>query len=162
MLFDLKTTVLFGLLALAQASPVSVPGTAEIETRAKSKKVQDYMCGTVTLQKNDIGAALVKGRASADRTEGNNGLRNKFPHYFGNQPAIFGATAELREYPIIEGGTFQGQMWPGTYRVVYKKDGQQDFVGVMVEGNGGTFTICAPAPTAPEAPPAPPAPPAKA
>ncbi|KAI1875027.1 hypothetical protein JX265_003711 [Neoarthrinium moseri] len=83
MFFNLKGALIFGLRASTEASPVTVPGSVAIEGRAKGKKVQDYMCGTTLVGKDDIGLALGNGRASADfREGGNNGNPGAFRVFY--------------------------------------------------------------------------------
>jgi hypothetical protein len=110
MLLDLKGIFLFGLLALAQASPVSVPGAGGLEARAKGKKVTDVICDDgQRLTAEDVGLALRAARNAADESVGYPSLSWWYPHFFGNQPPVFPAQAELRSFPIIPGGTFTGK-----------------------------------------------------
>ncbi|KAA8643892.1 hypothetical protein EYZ11_006638 [Aspergillus tanneri] len=138
MFFDIKSIVLYGLMALAHASPLP-----EVSKRAK---LGDFQCpdGT-TLSENDIREALHQCRRLDDGSIG------KYPAYFGNKSnnqQVFGNIpdgTDLREFPIIVGGVYTGGE-PGAYRVVTDyKDNRGDFRGVMQHTGatvGGAYTAC--------------------
>ncbi|RHZ53564.1 putative extracellular guanyl-specific ribonuclease [Aspergillus thermomutatus] len=138
MLFDMKSIVLYGLMAIAHASPLP-----ELSKRAK---LGDFQCpdGT-TLSENDIREALHQCRRLDDGSIG------KYPAYFGNQSnnqKVLTNVADgttLREFPIIVGGVYTGGE-PGAYRVVTDyKDNRGDFRGVMQHTGatvGGAYTAC--------------------
>ncbi|ETS77089.1 hypothetical protein PFICI_10963 [Pestalotiopsis fici W106-1] len=109
----------------------------DLAARAKKKKVGSADCNGTTLSKDDVGNAFKKIKELADYGAGG------YPHQFGNKSGgsdVFtGVTKDLREYPIIQGGTWTtGE--PGVYRVV--ADYNNNFVGVMIEGSGSSFTRC--------------------
>lgn len=115
MLFDLKAIALYGLLAVALANPVSIPGSSELEIRAKKKKVTAFKCKDVTLTKDAVGTAFSKGKGLADEALGPQ-RGQRYPHRFGNrvgnnQQVFQGVQKELREFPIIEGGEYQGKFF---------------------------------------------------
>lgn len=124
-------------------SPATTTTTAsssavnELEVRGKKKKVGSATCDGVTLSKDDVGAAFKRMKEVDDYGVGN------YPHGFGNKSGgsdVFtGVTKSLREFPIIQGGVFAGT-GPGAYRVV--SDYSNNFVGVMIEGAGASFTLC--------------------
>ncbi|KAJ5123973.1 Guanine-specific ribonuclease N1/T1 [Penicillium bovifimosum] len=138
MIFDFKSIVLYGLVALAHASPVP-----ELSKRAK---LSDFQCpdGT-TLSEHDIREAYHECRRL------NDGSIGKYPFKFGNKSGgakVFSNIpdgTDLREFPIIEGGTYSGGV-PGAYRVVTDyKDNRGDFRGVMQHTGptmGGAYTAC--------------------
>ncbi|KGO64314.1 Guanine-specific ribonuclease N1/T1 [Penicillium expansum] len=138
MLFDLKSIVLYGLVALAHASPLP-----ELSKRAK---LSDFQCpdGT-TLSEHDIREALHECQRH------NDGSIGKYPAYFGNKSnnqKVFNNIpdgTDLREFPIIVGGKYTGGV-PGAYRVVTDyKDNRGDFRGVMQHTGataGGAYTAC--------------------
>ncbi|KAF7161338.1 hypothetical protein CNMCM5623_006952 [Aspergillus felis] len=139
MLFDMKSVVLYGLMALAHASPVP-------EFSKRAAKLGDFQCpdGT-TLSENDVREALHECRRH------NDGSIGKYPAYFGNKSnnqKVFGNIPDgtgLREFPIIVGGVYSGGE-PGAYRVVTDyKDNRGDFRGVMQHTGatvGGAYTAC--------------------
>ncbi|KAJ2983742.1 hypothetical protein NQ176_g484 [Zarea fungicola] len=154
MLVNLKSAFLFGLVALSQAEPIrrferDTVGSGDLEIRAKGKSVTDFLCpDKKLLTKNDVGNALVKGR---DLENQKKKVGGKYPGFFGNEGnggSIFGASAELREFPIIPNSVYNGGN-PDKYRVVFKAGGKKDFVGVMVHGAANSFQRCDPAPAAP-------------
>ncbi|KAJ5154018.1 uncharacterized protein N7500_009457 [Penicillium coprophilum] len=106
----------------------------DLATRAKKKKIGSATCEGTTLSKNDVANAFKEG---GDRRVGG------YPHKFGNKSAgaqVFeGVTKDLREYPILKGGTWTGGP-PGKYRLV--ADYKNNFVGVMVDKPGAAFTRC--------------------
>ncbi|KAJ5295489.1 hypothetical protein PENANT_c001G06685 [Penicillium antarcticum] len=138
MFFDMKSIVLYGLMALAHASPLP-----ELSKRAK---LSDFQCpdGT-TLAEHDIREALHQCRRLDDSSIG------KYPSKFGNKSnnqKVFSNIpdgTDLREFPIIVGGTYNGGE-PGAYRVVTDyKDNRGDFRGVMQHTGatiGGAYTAC--------------------
>ncbi|KAL4983815.1 Ribonuclease/ribotoxin [Aspergillus falconensis] len=138
MFFDLKSIVLYGLMALAHASPLP-----ELSKRAK---LSDFQCpdGT-TLSEHDIREALHECRRLDDGSIG------KYPAYFGNKSnnqkvfANIPDGTDLREFPIVVGGVYSGGE-PGAYRVVTDyKDNRGDFRGVMQHTGatvGGAYTAC--------------------
>ncbi|RHZ68721.1 hypothetical protein CDV55_105336 [Aspergillus turcosus] len=138
MLFDMKSIVLYGLMAIAHASP--------LPQLSKRAKLGDFQCpdGT-TLSESDIRDALQECRRLDDGSIG------KYPAYFGNQSnnqkvfANIPDGTDLREFPIIVGGVYSGGV-PGPYRVVTDyKDNRGDFRGVMQHTGatvGGAYTAC--------------------
>ncbi|KAL4992918.1 Ribonuclease/ribotoxin [Aspergillus recurvatus] len=138
MIFDMKSMVIYGLMALAHASPLP-----ELSKRAK---LADFQCpdGT-TLSEHDIREAMHQCRRHDDGSIG------KYPAYFGNQSnnqkvfANIPDGTDLREFPIIVGGVYNGGE-PGAYRVVTDyKDNRGDFRGVMQHTGatvGGAYTAC--------------------
>lgn len=130
MFFNMKSIAIYGLMAIAHASPIPAArsqageltsgasdatatsptpaltqGLSDLDTRTKKKKVGSATCGDVTLSKDAVGNAFKECKArDEDYTVGN------YPHYFGNQSGggdVFtGVTKDLREFPIIEGGTY--------------------------------------------------------
>ncbi|KAL6232200.1 hypothetical protein BDW75DRAFT_232975 [Aspergillus navahoensis] len=138
MFFELKSTVLYGLMALAHASP--------LPEHSKRAKLSDFQCpdGT-TLSEHDIREALQQCRRLDDGSIG------KYPAYFGNKSnnqKVFGNIPDdtgLREFPIIVDGVYTGGE-PGAYRVVTDyKDNRGDFRGVMQHTGatvGGAYTAC--------------------
>ncbi|GAQ10112.1 guanyl-specific ribonuclease F1 [Aspergillus lentulus] len=137
MLFDMKSIILYGLMALAHASPLP-----ELSKRAK---LGDFQCPDGTLSEHDIREALHECRRL------NDGSIGKYPAYFGNKSnnqKVFGNIpdgTDLREFPIIAGGVYTGGE-PGPYRVVTDyKDNRGDFRGVMQHTGatvGGAYTAC--------------------
>lgn len=133
MLFNNKIFFLYGLMAVAFASPVpqavareglsniaqevtsssasitTTPptlDTRDLETRGSKKKVTSFDCNGVKLEKSDVGSAVAKMKGAKDRTVGN------YPHEFKNGENTFaGISKKLREFPIIQGGTFNGGMF---------------------------------------------------
>jgi hypothetical protein len=105
MYFNIKSIFLFGLVALSQASPITAPGSLDLEVRG-GKKVHGAVCpdGT-TLSKDDVGAAFAEAKRSEEKSVGYNGLVNWYPHTYNNREGFFGAK-DLYEYPIIQGATF--------------------------------------------------------
>ncbi|KAJ5545081.1 hypothetical protein N7461_007385 [Penicillium sp. DV-2018c] len=105
MIFDFKSIVLYGLMTLAVASPV--PGLT------KRAKLGDFQCpdGTV-LAEHDIREAFHECRRHDDGSIG------KYPAKFGNKSGggkVFSNIpdgTDLREFPIVEGGTFSGGKFP--------------------------------------------------
>ncbi|KEY80501.1 guanyl specific ribonuclease [Aspergillus fumigatus] len=123
MLFDMKSVVLYGLMALVHASPLS-----DLSKRAK---LGDFQCPDGTLSEHDIREALHECRRLDDGSIG------KYPAFFrnkSNNQKGFGNIpdgTDLREFPIIVGGVYSGGE-PGPYRVVTDyKDNRGDFRGVM-------------------------------
>ncbi|KAK2768748.1 hypothetical protein FQN54_000604 [Arachnomyces sp. PD_36] len=114
--------------------------TNELDTRTKKKKVGSATCddGT-TLSKEEVGSAFAECKKNDDYAVG-----GSYPHAFGNKSGggnVFeGVSKDLREFPIIQGGTWSGGSSPGAYRVV--TDYNNKFVGVMIEKAGGSFTRC--------------------
>jgi hypothetical protein len=100
MLFDMKSIVLYGLMALAQASPVP--------KLSKRAKLGDFQCPDGTLSDKDIREALHECRRL------NDGSIGKYPAYFGNKSnnqKVFGNIpdgTDLREFPIIVDGVYSG------------------------------------------------------
>lgn len=133
MFFNNKTLFLYGLMTVAFASPVpqAVAGeglsniaqevtsssasittppptldTRDLETRTSKKKVTSFECNGVKLEKNDVGSAVAKMKGVNDRAVGS------YPHVFGNGEKTFsGVSKKLREFPIIQGGTYNGGMF---------------------------------------------------
>ncbi|ORY61461.1 Ribonuclease/ribotoxin [Pseudomassariella vexata] len=120
-------------------SPVSVPNqdVNDLAIRSKKKKVGSAICNGVELSKDDVANAFAECKKHDD-----NAVGGSYPHYFGNQSngPVFSVTKDLREYPIIRGGTWTGNGAPGPYRVV--TDYKNNFVGVMIEGGGAAFQKC--------------------
>lgn len=115
MLVNLKSVFLFGLVALSQAEPIrrferDTAGSSDLDIRAKGKSVTDFLCpDKKLLTKNDVGSALVKGR---DLENQKKKVGGKYPGFFGNEGnggSIFGASAELREFPIIPNSVYNGK-----------------------------------------------------
>ncbi|KAJ5475729.1 hypothetical protein N7539_008016 [Penicillium diatomitis] len=138
MFFSTKSIVLYGLIALTSASPV-----AEFSKRAK---LGDFLCPDGTLiEEKDVREAYHECRRVDDRTYGS------YPKYFGNQAGtgkVFSNIpdgTDLREFPIVIGGTYNGGQ-PGAYRVVTDyKDNRGDFRGVMQHTGatvGGAYSAC--------------------
>lgn len=100
MLFDMKSVVLYGLMALVHASPLS-----DLSKRAK---LGDFQCPDGTLSEHDIREALHECRRLDDGSIG------KYPAFFGNKSnnqKVFGNIpdgTDLREFPIIVGGVYSG------------------------------------------------------
>ncbi|ORY71360.1 uncharacterized protein BCR38DRAFT_416566 [Pseudomassariella vexata] len=110
MIMNLKSVLLFSLVALSLAEPIPRSERDALETRAKKKGVTDVICPDgKRLAQSDVGSALCAARAAADESVGYPGLTWWYPHYFGNQPPIFGASVELRSFPIVKGTTFTGK-----------------------------------------------------
>ncbi|CAI7654376.1 unnamed protein product [Penicillium palitans] len=109
----------------------------DLATRATKKKIGSANCEGTALSKNDVANAFKESNKGGDRRVGS------YPHKFGNKSAggqVFnGVTKDLREYPILKGGTWTGGP-PGKYRVV--TDYKNNFVGVMLEKPGATFIRC--------------------
>lgn len=139
MQFDMRNLFLHGLMAVASASPVPQTGsgtdelsniaqenasasttttpnldTRDLETRAKKKSVTSFNCNGVILAKDDVGSAVSKMKGAKDRTVGS------YPHEFKNGENTFAGTSKkLREFPIIQGGTFNGGMFLFTHFFCY-------------------------------------------
>jgi hypothetical protein len=104
MLFDMKSVILYGLMALAHASPLP-----ELSKRAK---LSDFQCpdGT-TLSEHDIREAFHECRRLDDGSIG------KYPAFFGNKGQngkVFSNIpdgTDLREFPIIVDGVYEGGMF---------------------------------------------------
>ncbi|OQE34594.1 hypothetical protein PENCOP_c017G08568 [Penicillium coprophilum] len=134
----MKSIVLYGLMALAHASPLP-----ELSKRAK---FGDFKCpdGT-TLSENDIREAFQECRKHDDSSV------SKYPAKFGNKnnnQKIFSNIpddTDLREFSIIVGGKYTSGV-PGKYRVVTDyKDDQGNFRGVMQHtgaATGDAYTAC--------------------
>jgi hypothetical protein len=108
MLFDMKSLVLYGLMAIAHASP--------LPALSKRAKLGDFQCpdGSI-LSESDVRNAFQECRRL------NDGSIGKYPAYFGNQSnnqKVFGNIpdgTDLREFPIIVGGVYSGGKlleWP--------------------------------------------------
>lgn len=156
MLFNAKSIVLYGLIALSSASPL-----AEFSKRAK---ISDYKCPDgEEISESDIRKAFHECRRHDDGSIG------KYPAYFGNQNngekvlANVPDGTDLREFPIIKDGVYTSgessrsfcyrnskQLTdlgsPGKYRVVTDyKDNKGDFRGVIQHTGatvGGAYTAC--------------------
>lgn len=135
MLFDTKALFLYGLIAVASASPVPQPAsgteelsnfaqevgssagvssattpptldTRDLEARSIKKSVSSFECNGTILDKEDVGRAVSKMKGAKDRTVGS------YPHVFKNGEKTFSGTSKkLREFPIIQRGTFNGGMF---------------------------------------------------
>ncbi|KAI2786146.1 hypothetical protein POX_g08528 [Penicillium oxalicum] len=138
MLFNAKSIVLYGLIALSSASPL-----AEFSKRAK---ISDYKCPDgEEISESDIRKAFHECRRHDDGSIG------KYPAYFGNQNngekvlANVPDGTDLREFPIIKDGVYTSGS-PGKYRVVTDyKDNKGDFRGVIQHTGatvGGAYTAC--------------------
>jgi hypothetical protein len=104
MLFDMKSIVLFGLMAVAHASPLPVPEASELSKRAK---LGDFLCPDGhTVSEKDVREAYHECRRVDD------GKIGKYPAYFGNKDGnnkVFSNIpdgTDLREFPIQEGGVY--------------------------------------------------------
>ncbi|KAJ5971424.1 Guanine-specific ribonuclease N1/T1 [Penicillium vulpinum] len=123
---------------VANTKPDPVKEKEENATRAKKKKVGSATCSDgVTLSKDSVGNAFKECKKFDNRGVG--GYPHKFGNKSGNGQVFEGVTKDLREYPIIEGGTWTGGV-PGKYRVV--TDYKDNFVGVMIEDAGASFSRC--------------------
>ncbi|KAL4749312.1 hypothetical protein BDW72DRAFT_194941 [Aspergillus terricola var. indicus] len=112
--------------------------TNNLATRSKKKKVGSATCDDgVTLSKDAVANAYKECKKLDDYGAG--GYPHKFGNASGNSQVFAGVTKDLREYPIIEGGTWTGGE-PGKYRVV--TDYSNNFVGVMIENAGASFSRC--------------------
>lgn len=111
MFFDMKSVALYGLMAVAYASPV--PFSSLENKLAKRVKFNDFSCpdGT-TIAEHDIRQAFHECRRHDDKTIG------KYPFPFGNKKSVNGQTVRvltnvpegtaLREFPIVAGGVYEG------------------------------------------------------
>ncbi|KAL4737897.1 Ribonuclease/ribotoxin [Aspergillus similis] len=116
----------------------STDHTNDLTTRSKKKKIGSATCTDgVTLSKDAVANAFKECKKSDDYGVG--GYPHKFGNMSGNSQVFAGVTKDLREYPIIEGGTWTGGE-PGKYRVV--TDYSDNFVGVMIEYAGASFSRC--------------------
>ncbi|KAL4888820.1 Ribonuclease/ribotoxin [Aspergillus ambiguus] len=130
-----------------EGSSVEVTETAEgstghtvsdLTTRSKKKKIGSATCSDgVTLSQDDVANAFKECKKADDYGVG--GYPHKFGNKSGNIQVFGGVTKDLREYPIIQGGTWTGGE-PGKYRVV--TDYSNKFVGVMIENAGASFSRC--------------------
>ncbi|KAL4812448.1 Ribonuclease/ribotoxin [Aspergillus spinulosporus] len=112
--------------------------TNDLITRSKKKKIGSATCSDgVTLSKDAVANAFKECKKLDDYGAG--GYPHKFGNMSGNSQVFAGVTKDLREYPIIEGGTWTGGE-PGKYRVV--TDYSNNFVGVMIENAGASFSRC--------------------
>ncbi|KAF9893072.1 hypothetical protein FE257_012483 [Aspergillus nanangensis] len=138
MFFDIKSIVVYGLMALAHASPL-----LELSKRAKYGAFQ---CpdGNI-LSEDDVRAATNQCQKFDD------GKLGKYPAPFGNKSGgqkVFSNIpdgTDLREFPLLVGDVFN-EGPPGAYRVVTDyKDTYGVFRGVMQHTGatvGGAFTAC--------------------
>ncbi|GFF49223.1 retrovirus-related Pol polyprotein from transposon TNT 1-94 [Aspergillus udagawae] len=111
---------------------------SDLTTRGKKKKVGSATCPDgVTLSQDAVANAFKECKKWNDYGVG--GYPHKFGNMSGNSQVFEGVTKDLREYPIIEGGTWTGGE-PGKYRVV--TDYSDNFVGVMIENAGASFSRC--------------------
>lgn len=161
----MKSIILYGLMAVAHASPVPAPEVSELSKRAK---LGDFICPDgKRLSENDVRQALHECRRHDD------GQVGKYPAFFGNKNSdqkVFSNIpdgTDLREFPIVEGGVYTGGETsqrprhhlvgkrltysseigpPGKYRVVTDyKDNRGDFRGVMQHTGaavGGAYEAC--------------------
>ncbi|KAJ6094460.1 hypothetical protein N7467_001973 [Penicillium canescens] len=111
---------------------------SDLSTRGKKKKIGSASCSDgVTLSQDDVANAFKECKKWNDYGVG--GYPHKFGNKSGNSEVFEGVTKDLREYPIIEGGTWTGGE-PGKYHVV--TDYSDNFVGVMIENAGASFSRC--------------------
>ncbi|KAL5360642.1 Ribonuclease/ribotoxin [Aspergillus floccosus] len=112
---------------------------SDLTTRGnKKKKIGSATCSDgVTLSKDDVANAFKECKKWDDYGVG--GYPHKFGNKSGNSQVFEGVTKDLREYPIIQGGTWTGGE-PGKYRVV--TDYKNNFAGVMIENAGASFSRC--------------------
>ncbi|KAJ9375068.1 hypothetical protein DTO282E5_52 [Paecilomyces variotii] len=149
MFFDMKSVFLYGLVAVAYASPIPASSTAENALTKRAAKLSDYLCPDgSTIAKDDIKTALQECRAHDDRT-----VARSYPKPFGNKSGggkVFSNIpdgTDLREFPIISGAAYTGGP-PGAYRVVTDyKNNRGDFRGVMQHTGAtisGAYEACTP------------------
>jgi hypothetical protein len=106
MLFDFKSTVLYGLVAVSHASPVLSQEEKALGARAKAGS---FLCpdGT-TIVEHDVKAAFRECKTHGDGQVGN------YPAYLadkiGSSPVFANVTGSpgFREFPIVVGSTFTG------------------------------------------------------
>lgn len=79
----------------------------DLTTRAKKKKIGSATCDDgVTLSQDDVANAFKECKKWDDYGRG--GYPHKFGNMSGNSQVFAGVTKDLREYPIIQGGTWTG------------------------------------------------------
>ncbi|KAJ5554879.1 hypothetical protein N7535_007322 [Penicillium sp. DV-2018c] len=110
----------------------------DLATRSKKKKIGSATCPDgATFSKDDVGNAFSECKKNNDYGVG--GYPHGFGNMSGNSQVFGGVTRDLREYPLLQGGTWTGGV-PGKYRVV--TDYNNKFVGVMIENAGASFQQC--------------------
>ncbi|PGG96498.1 hypothetical protein AJ79_09558 [Helicocarpus griseus UAMH5409] len=143
MWFDMKSIVLYGLLSIAYAAPAPSP-SPQLHQLSKRAKLGSFKCpdGNV-IDEEDVRRAFNECKKHDDSKVG------KYPFPFGNKRSQNGktvavlagipATTKLREFPIVEGGTYGKGMPPGKYRVVTDyANGIGNFRGV-IQHTGATI-----------------------
>ncbi|KAI0888771.1 Ribonuclease/ribotoxin [Annulohypoxylon maeteangense] len=133
MYFNLKSAFLLGLVAVASASPTN----SEVYARKIDK---DVKCGDVTIEASQIGAAYSDAIKKADKSVG-----GKYPEPYLNHEGLFNKAQNLREYPLLREGLWNGASnTKGKFRVVWqKKTKKVVYKGVMYEKDvGATMTQC--------------------
>jgi hypothetical protein len=81
---------------------------SDLTTRGNKKKIGSATCSDgVTLSKDDVANAFKECKKWDDYGVG--GYPHKFGNRSGNSQVFEGVTKDLREYPIIQGGTWTGQ-----------------------------------------------------
>jgi hypothetical protein len=108
--FNMEFLLLLGLVSLTAAAPTA-PGALEARMGKKKNVPDSVTCKGTVLERGEIGGALseAKQHTCLDATTG------AYPHKFLNESggkAIFGATSDLCEYPILKGSTYTGGKFP--------------------------------------------------
>ena len=81
---------------------------SDLTTRGNKKKIGSATCSDgVTLSKDDVANAFKECKKWDDYGVG--GYPHKFGNKSGNSQVFEGVTKDLREYPIIQGGTWTGR-----------------------------------------------------
>lgn len=80
----------------------------DLSARGKKKKIGSATCDDgVTLSQDDVANAFKECKKWNDYGVG--GYPHKFGNMSGNSQVFVGVTKDLREYPIIQGGTWTGR-----------------------------------------------------
>ncbi|KAF2790315.1 hypothetical protein K505DRAFT_251477 [Melanomma pulvis-pyrius CBS 109.77] len=142
MLFDFKSVILFGLVAIASAAPVAQPDVEEqvhhLEARARIP-THGVKCGTSTFTAAEVQTAM---RASHTR-------RGRYPERFFNYGSLFrnhpDPAANLVEYPMTHAhrpwtSSSGTNPFPGKYRVI-RNSQTNAYVGAVIHNGGGGVRI---------------------
>ncbi|KAI1453380.1 Ribonuclease/ribotoxin [Annulohypoxylon moriforme] len=131
MYFNLKSTLLLSLITVAVASPTN----SELYARKIDK---DVNCGGTVIKADQIGTTYSEASKKEDNTVGN------MPHTYGNAEGLFNKATDLKEFPLLQEGVWNGRGEKGKFRVVWqKKKSKKTYKGVMYEKNvGAGMTQC--------------------
>ncbi|KAJ5545082.1 hypothetical protein N7461_007386 [Penicillium sp. DV-2018c] len=97
---------------------------SDLATRSKKKKVGSATCPDgATFSKEDVGNAFSECKKNNDYGVGG------YPHGFGNQSGnsqvFVGVTKDLREYPLLQGGTWTGRLFQD---LIYRNEAETNYL----------------------------------